>query len=219
MSKKKTLKGDGSWTQCKEILGWILISAQGTFKLTDCQNAWILAIFDDLHGKKHISITSWQQILGELRFMGAAIPSSAGLFGTLQLDLSHANKHRVHITNHLCNHLTDFELLTQSITTHPTCFAELVPNYPSAIGSVVDAAKSGMCGVLFAEGKQPLLWRLPFPPNIQAHIVSTKNQTGDITNSDLEQAGMLAQANVVNTVYDLRNWTLATLNNNIVAIS
>ena len=93
-----------------------------------------------------------------------------------------------------------------------------MPNYPLAIGSI-DATKSSMGGVLFADGKQPLLWRAPFPPNIQACIISTKNPNGDITNSNLEQAGVLAQADVVNTVYDLHNWTLATLNDNIMAIS
>ena len=32
VSEKKTLKGDSSWTQCKEILGWMLDSAQGTLE-------------------------------------------------------------------------------------------------------------------------------------------------------------------------------------------
>ena len=108
--------------------------------------------------------------------------------GPFELGLCHANRHYVHITNHLQDHLTDFELLAQSIATHPTHFAELVPDYPSAIGSV-DAAKSGMGGVLFAESKPPLLWCAPFPSDIQACIISTKNPTGDIMNSDLEQAG------------------------------
>ena len=135
----------------------MLDSAHGTLEFTDHCKAWVLAIFDDLRGKKHVSIKAWQQILGELCFMGAAIPGSVGLFGALQLGLSHANQHCVHITNHLCNHLTDFELLTQSIATRPTCFTELMPDYPLAIGSI-DTAKSGMGGVLFAKGKQPLLW-------------------------------------------------------------
>ena len=198
VSEKKMLKGDGSWMQRKEILGWMLDSTQGTLKLTDHHKARVLAIFDDLCGQKHVSIKAWQWILGELHFMGTAIPGSAGLFGALQLGLSHANQHCVRITNHLCNHLTDFELLTQSIATHPTCFAELVPNYPLAIGSI-DATKSGKGGVLFAKGKQLLLWHVPFPPAIQACIISTNNPTGDITNSNLEQAGVLAQADVMNT--------------------
>ena len=62
----------------------MLDSAQGTLELTDHHKARVLAIFKDLHDKKRISIKAWQWILGELWFMGAAIPGSAGLFGTLQ---------------------------------------------------------------------------------------------------------------------------------------
>ena len=93
-----------------------------------------------------------------------------------------------------------------------------MPDYPLVIGSV-DATKSSMGGVLFAKGKQPLLWCAPFPPAIRAHIIFTNNPNGDITNSNPEKAGILAKANVANMVYDLRNQMLTTLNDNITAIS
>ena len=145
--------------------------------------------------------------------MGAMITGCAGLFGTLQWGLSHADKHHVCITSHLWDHLLDFKLLAQSIT-----LAEIVPNYPSVIGSI-NATKSGIGGVLFADGKAPILWQAPSPSDIQTCIISTDNLNGDITNSDLKQAGMLAQANVANTVYDLHDQMLATLNDNVFAIS
>ena len=89
--------------------------------------------------------------------MGPAVPGASSLFGVLQLGLSHSDKHRMWITSHLQAHLTDFEALSHSITHCPTCFAEIVPDYPSVIGSV-DAAKPGMGGVLFAFGKPPTMW-------------------------------------------------------------
>ena len=55
-------------------------------------------------------------VLGELRFMGAAIPSAAGLFGVMQLGLAHSDKNRVRIMPYLCDHLTDFKLLAHSMT-------------------------------------------------------------------------------------------------------
>ena len=58
-------------------------------------------IFADLCGRHRIGVKKWQRVLGELRFMGPAVPGSAGLFGALQLGLSHADKHRVKITRHL----------------------------------------------------------------------------------------------------------------------
>ena len=63
------------------------------------------------------------------------------------------------------------------------------------------------------------MWHMTFPDNIQQHMVTIKNTAGDITNSDLEQAGVLAQADVANNLYDLHDRTLTTLNNNIMAIS
>ena len=89
--------------------------------------------------------------------MGPTIPGASGLFGALQLGLSHANKHQVQITPHLQAHLMDFEALACSIAHLPTCFAEIVPDYPSVIGSI-NATKPGMGGVLFTPGKPPAMW-------------------------------------------------------------
>ena len=93
-----------------------------------------------------------------------------------------------------------------------------MPDYPSVIGAV-DAAQVGMGGVLFAKGKHPIMWQMTFLDDIQQHIVAIKNTAGDITNSNLEQAGVLAQADVTNNLYDLRDRTLTTLNDNITAVS
>ena len=122
------------------------------------------------------------------------------------------------ITSHLWTHLMDFEALTHSITHCPTRFVEIVPDYPSVIGSV-DASKLGMGGVLFAPGKPPTMWHASFPEDIQQHIVSTTNTAGDLTNSDLQQASILVQADMATLLFDLRVLTLATLNDNVAAVS
>ena len=93
-----------------------------------------------------------------------------------------------------------------------------MPNYPPIIGAV-DAMQVGMGGVLFAERKHPVMWCMTFLDDIQQCMVTIENTAGDITNSDLEQAGVLAQADIANTLYDLRDRTLTTLNDNITAIS
>ena len=80
--------------------------------------------------------------------MGLVVPGSAGLFGALQLGLSHANRHQVKITRHL---------LTRDISQRPTRLAKVISHYPSVLGSV-DAAKPGMGGVLFTPGHPPTLW-------------------------------------------------------------
>jgi hypothetical protein len=63
------------------------------------------------------------------------------------------------------------------------------------------------------------LWQAAFPPDVQARILSTTNRAGDITNSDLEQAGVLGQANVVASLFDLRELMLVTVNDNMAAVS
>ena len=200
------------------MLGWIIDTERDTLELTDRRKGRILDIFDSLRGRKRVGLKTWQRVLGELRFMGPAIPGSAGLFGALQLGITHSDRHRVRVTQHIRDHLNDFETLACDVSRRPTCLAEIVPDYPSAIGSV-NAAKTGMGGVIFALGQLPTLWRATFPADIQERIVTTDNMTGDLTNSDLEQAGVLAQANVAVSLYDLRERTLATLNDNTTAIS
>ena len=116
VSKKKMNKGDGGWSQWKEILGWILDMHSGTMELTERKKKHIMQIFDELGDKKRIGMKKWHRVLGELRFMGAAIPSAASLFGVVQLSLTHSEKNRVHITPYLCDHLTDFEMLSHSMT-------------------------------------------------------------------------------------------------------
>ena len=114
--EKKMNKGDGGWSQWKQILGWILNTHRGTMELTEQKKEHIIQIFNELRDKKCISMKKWHQVLGELRFMGAAIPGAASLFGVMQLSLTHSEKNCVRIMPYLCDHLTDFEMLTHSMT-------------------------------------------------------------------------------------------------------
>ena len=50
-SEKKLLKGDGGWSQRKEVLGWILDTDKGTLELTDRRKSRIASIFEDLRDK------------------------------------------------------------------------------------------------------------------------------------------------------------------------
>ena len=79
--------------------------------------------------------------------------------------------------------------------------------------------QAGMGGVLFAPGHPPTMWHATFPHDIRESIVSFNNPLGDITNSNLEQASILAQADVAASLYDLRELTLSTLNDNSTTIS
>ena len=108
--------------------------------------------------------------------------------------------------------------MAQSLAERPTRLAEIVPDHPTIVGAS-DAAKAGMGGVFFAPGERPVVWRHPFPAAIQSELVTEANLAGRLTNSDLEQAGVLAQAMMANSLFDLRECTLFTLSDNTPAVS
>jgi hypothetical protein len=77
-----------------------------------------------------------------------------------------------------------------------------------------------MGGGFFADDKEQIMWHAEFPEDIQERILVLLNDpTSELTNSNLEQAGVLAQADMANMIYDLWNWTLATFNDNMAAVS
>jgi hypothetical protein len=50
----------------------------------------------------------------------------------------------------------------------------------------------------------PMVWQLEFPPDIQQHVISFENPKGDIANSDLEMAGVLAEYLVLKHLTSLK---------------
>ena len=218
LSVSKLQKGDGSWTTRKVLLGWILDTLNQTLELPPHRMERIKAIFDALRGQRRVSVKKWQKVLGELRFVSVGIPGSAGLFSALQLGLQHADQHRIRVTRHVRNHLDEFESLVLDLGARPTRLGEIVPDLPRVMGAT-DASKLGMGGVFFAEGLPPKLWRAPYPPDIQAQVVSTDNPMGALTNSDLEQSALTVHHDVVCNAYDVRELTVSTCSDNTPAVS
>eukprot|EP00978_Attheya_sp_CCMP212_P003862 scaffold8211_cov81-Attheya_sp.AAC.1 len=62
-----------------------------------------------------------------------------------------------------------------------------------------DASALGAGGVWFSGllSLTPTVWRVEWPSDITANVVSDKNPDGAITNSDLEMAGVLIQQQLV----------------------
>ena len=198
VSRKKMNEGNGGGNQCKEILGWILNTHPGIMELTNHKEEHIKQIFAVMWHKERVSMKKWQCIciLGELHYMEMAIPGATSLFGGMQLSLMHLDSHLLH------DHLTDFEMLTLSIAhQQPTHLSEVMPNCPCVIDANI-TTRTKMGGVHFAKGRHPIIWQTTFAEDIQQHIVTIKNLGGNLTNSDLEQAGVLIQANLANNLYN-----------------
>jgi hypothetical protein len=76
-----------------------------------------------------------------------------------------------------------------------------------------------MGGVYFDSSGQGYVWRFPFPDNIQSQLVLKTNLSGRITNSDLEQAGLLAQVSVTSHHHDAAYATIANGSDNTPAVA
>ena len=115
ISLKKLLKGDGSWTTRKVLLGWLVDTIRQTIELPPHRKIELTALLASLCKARRISRKRYEKALGKLRFVSAAIPGTSGLFGTLQLALNRAEHGRIKVTRALKDHLYAFARLTASL--------------------------------------------------------------------------------------------------------
>jgi hypothetical protein len=180
-----------------------------------------LAIFKELQGLRRVSLKKWYKVLGELSSMTLAIPGGRGLFSLLQSGLKHRDRYRIGITPAIRAQLDDFEYLARDLGSRPTSLSEIVPGMPAALGAS-DAAKSGMGGVWFPattnSNLRLILWRSPFPADVQDALALTRNPTGAITNSNLELAGAIGNQDILVQEVACRGRTNAGLCDNVPAV-
>ncbi len=217
-SLKKIRQGDASWCPRKVILGWILDFQRQTIELPPHRKAILAEIFRFLASTSRVSEKRWRRILGQLRFVSQAIPGSIGLFCALQVALNRASDGRIRINQALRSHIDAFASLAASLGNRPTHFAELVSQDPSLLGAT-DAAKAGMGGVFFDAFGNCYAWQFAFPEHVQKRMISFDNLKGDITNSDMEHCGMLAQATLMADIGDYKYATFVTATDNTPALS
>ena len=203
-------------------MGWLVDSIRGTIHLPPHRVERLQEMLADLEGRRFVSLKDWRQLLGELRSMLVAIPGAEGLFSHLQAALVASKRGRVRVTKSAQDELCDWGWLAADISARPTSIAEVVRK-PASVVQAVDAAGPGMGGVAFdlfrPDDSDPILWREPFPPELQARLVSWDNPGGDITNSDLEQAAVNAGHDVVAQHIDVRHRTVATASDNTPTVA
>jgi hypothetical protein len=235
ISVKKLRQGDAYWTTRKMVLGWIIDTVKMTLELPLHRHARLLEILATIHpGQKRTSTKKWHQLLGELRSMVPAIPGARGLFSQLQQTLCHVVDARIKLSPAIHDTIADFTWLAHDLHARPTRLYELVPpDQPTVTGSV-DAAGTGMGGVAFPTAgtivrdpltdstlnvNSPIVWRVPFPSDIQADLVSATNPQGTITNSDLETAGAVVHHDALAQNFDVRERLVHTNCDNVATIS
>ena len=97
-----------------------------------------------------------------------------------------------HHNNSLHGAISNCQTILWESTSRPTFCRELVAGWPSFIG-VVNASSHGVGGVIIGKLSEcpPTVFRLQWPPDITANVISEANPKGTITNSDLELTGLV----------------------------
>jgi hypothetical protein len=127
--------------------------------------------------------------------MSIAIPGAKYLFSILQsilVDQPHSHRLRI---NHLVQAaLQDWIQLATTLTSIPMPITAFVPHAPHFLGAV-EASGSGIGGfwvpTTHSIQSNPMVFRFPYPPELQHRLISASNPTGDVTNSTFELAALV----------------------------
>ena len=191
ISMKKLLQLEGMFDYTKEILGWNFNGKNFTIELPVEKQHKILEILNKTCKLKVIPHKTLEKIQGKLVHISTGLPNSRGLLSPLYKAVAQ-QQHPTPLNKNLKQCLTDWKTLVTNIGSRPTSILELVPRDPNYIG-FVDASGTGVGGV-WTPGTskiQPTVWRVQWPAEIQANLVSKTNPQGTISINDMETAGIL----------------------------
>ena len=146
------------------------------------------------------------------------------MFGCLRNALSKGSKTRINPNKGVHQALDAFRWIAKDLTSRPTQLAELISLAP-VVESHHDASGKGAGGVWFPRDKLqpcvghkadvPVLWRLKWPEFITRRLVTDKNPSGTITNSDLELVGGLLHLDAIAQTFDVQERTVLSKGDNL----
>ena len=197
ISEKKLLKGDGQYSLMKTLLGFDFDGNRKTLWLEEEKRAKLLTILHQwlcATSREHgIPFNKFESVVTKLRHPFTALPGGRGLLSpcnrVLKLRPPVVYFHR---NEPLRSAISNCRTLLRESTTRPTRCRELVAGWPDYVG-VVDASSHGIGGVIIGELSEclPTVFRLQWPPDVTASVISDSNPKGNLTNSDLELAGLV----------------------------
>jgi len=194
VSHSKVLKGDATFCTTKTLLGWEIDTQAMTIRLPLHRQQRLYALLTTTIQQRSSSRRQWQKLLGELHSMTLAIHSAKYLLSILHHVLLGAQQHRFCITTLVKHALRDWVHLLQTLHSHPVPIVMTIPHAPH-YWAATDASIQGMGGFWLpsniTQDSQPCVWCYPFQEAIQQQIVSQRNMTGSLTNSDLELAAVI----------------------------
>jgi len=219
ISLKKLKEGEGEWETRKELLGWIFDGRTRCIELP-------LTKIEKIGEQINQAVSAWsmrrcdyEKLLGRVRHAALGVPGSAGLFTPLNMALRDKSRW-VRINGDVREALVDFRLLLHTAAAEPTHVNELVPGPPAVVG-YCDACRMGAGGVWLSGTKhlEPIVWRVEWPDDIKAALITRDNPNGTISVSDLEMAGLLLQYLVLEWLKALRHEHVGAFCDNTPTVS
>jgi hypothetical protein len=220
ISEKKLLRGEGAWANVTEILGMTFDGSEKTIWLAEeKRNALLLMLktwLQKLSKRIGIAFSEFRTTLSKLQHAFLTVPAGRGLLSAFYKILAtQPALVYLHTNPNLKNAVLDCRTFLRDTISTPTKCRNLVTGWPDYV-SITDASGHGLGGVIIGENKEvpPVVFRLQWPADITASIVSDTNPEGAITNSDLEMAGLLMLWLVMEDVCDVENAHVALFSDN-----
>jgi hypothetical protein len=198
ISLNKLKKADGAWALVKDILGLTFNGADKTVWLSNEKRDALLTILSGWirHlNRRNIGVpfAEFRSVIAKLRHAFTTIPAGKGLLSPFNAILRAAPRIvYFHKNKTLLLELEECRLFLRESIGDPTKCSSLITSWPDYVG-VKDASSHGVGGIIIGENNAvpPTVFRMPWPRDITAQVVSSTNPTGTITNSDLEMGGLL----------------------------
>jgi hypothetical protein len=205
ISRKKLDKGDAIMTRVQEILGFTLEGLARTVTLPPKKADAICEEISRILKKKRVPLKRLEKIVGRIMHAAWILPTSKALMTPVY----QSYRQRPAIVGLRWNAelryaLADLIPLIKSIATRPTHVHELVTLTPIFTG-MVNAASTGAGGIWILPYVAQIVYPIQWPKDIY-----NRYKTGELTNSNLEMAGIViawyvleSLVNVFHTVAEL----------------
>ncbi len=181
-SLKKLQQGDGLWETKKEILGWIFDGTTQCINLPPDKVTSLLQTLKTMTQQRTTHMGDLEKVNGKLMHATIGIPNGCRLLSPIiatiatQPKTKHYKQRTIHLNQATKQALNDWRTLLPTALHHPTPCMDLI-TAPADYGGYCDASKAGAGGIWVGINRAlpPLVWRVTFPPEIQAEVVSHAN--------------------------------------------
>ena len=168
----------------------------------------------------HMDRKQFESFVGKCQHACLGIPGGKALLSPLYRLLYAATTKEqatvyIHKQSPQAMALKDLRTMFLIIGSRPTYCAQLIPGTPAYVGHA-DACKYGTGGIWLAGTKSlhPLVWRMQWPPPVQARF-----ESGHLTINDLEMAGLLIHYLLLEALVDVAFLQLAAWCDNTSAVA